>query len=542
MDPVPGAGAAGTLTADPAGTAPVAVPRQPTHDRIGHAFVAVLVLCGTLLRLRQWWYGRSMWLDELAVAHNIRDRGYGGLLRPLSLNQSAPPAWLWLERLAYDLLGAGDRALRMVPLLFGVGLLVLLALLTTPLMPVPARCAVLALAAFNPWLISYSNQVKQYSSEAFWVTLVVGVGILCAREAGWRRYLAFWCSALGGAVFSIMAIPVTFLTATLVAATLIRRRGSLLRFAAPAPFVLAVAVGVYVRVLRPEQANPELKAYWVHAYPDHPLSDLGATAHWLARTYRGLMVVPFSARWHWLFALLALFAAVVCLRRLGASVLAMLLVPVALGLAAAALSIYPLSDRLALYAVPTCLLVLGWAASPPARPTRLAWGRFAVGVALLGSLLVPQLGTVATATIRPAAAFPLGGGGNLVAYRQAIGYIGAHRSASDLVLGTDALTWYPMSWYGPMLGAAPARYVQVAPAGVACAPTALADLVRGHTVVWIFEMTAWNEGGNATLIRILSHYGTPVIGEFQGARVVRFDLTRPAPPGREAGCVTIRPA
>jgi hypothetical protein len=65
-----------------------------------------------------------------------------GLARPLDYAQSAPVGFLWLERLAVVLGGVNELALRAVPFLAGVLLLVALWSLARRLLDVRyARCA-----------------------------------------------------------------------------------------------------------------------------------------------------------------------------------------------------------------------------------------------------------------------------------------------------------------------------------------------------------------------------------------------------------------
>ena len=70
----------------------------------GHAAAAVFV-AGSAVRIEQFMWRRSLWLDEALVTANIVHRGFGGLLRPLSGQQGAPVGWLWAERAA--VLGLG---------------------------------------------------------------------------------------------------------------------------------------------------------------------------------------------------------------------------------------------------------------------------------------------------------------------------------------------------------------------------------------------------------------------------------------------------
>src|SRR5438128_12417 len=60
-------------------------------------FVVGLVLLGLALRGYHYLRGPSMWHDEAAVAVNVLDKDYQGLLGPLRFHEAAPPLFLWVE-------------------------------------------------------------------------------------------------------------------------------------------------------------------------------------------------------------------------------------------------------------------------------------------------------------------------------------------------------------------------------------------------------------------------------------------------------------
>ena len=86
----------------------------PSNQTVLLAFVVL----GILLRLRQYLFDRSR-IDESRLALNII-RSPAELLKPLDDSQAAC-RFLWLEKLAVHYFGSGEMALRFVPLLCGIG-------------------------------------------------------------------------------------------------------------------------------------------------------------------------------------------------------------------------------------------------------------------------------------------------------------------------------------------------------------------------------------------------------------------------------------
>ena len=106
--------------------------------------LVALVGFGIVLRVAQYLSDRSLWLDEALLALNIIDRPPSELLGPLDFNQAAPPAFLLLERWVGEIFGYSELALRAIPLLAGIGSVVVFAWLARRLLtPVAALLAVL---------------------------------------------------------------------------------------------------------------------------------------------------------------------------------------------------------------------------------------------------------------------------------------------------------------------------------------------------------------------------------------------------------------
>jgi len=135
-----------------------------------------LVLLGSALRIREYLFNRSLWLDEAALANNILSRSYAELLRPLDYNQGAPLGFLFTEKLMTQLLGSSEFALRLLPMLLSIASLLLFAALAQRFLRSQGALVAVGLCAISEWLIYYSSEAKQYSGDVavaillYWVT------------------------------------------------------------------------------------------------------------------------------------------------------------------------------------------------------------------------------------------------------------------------------------------------------------------------------------------------------------------------------------
>lgn len=134
--------------------------------------VAAALAVGLLLRLMQYAVERSLWLDEALLSSSVLYRDFAGLLRPLDFGQTAPLGFLFLEKLVVTLLGTGEYALRLLPLLAGVAGVLLVPAVARRYVSRPAAPLAVAVFALAPFLVYYSSEVKQYAFDAL-VSLVV---------------------------------------------------------------------------------------------------------------------------------------------------------------------------------------------------------------------------------------------------------------------------------------------------------------------------------------------------------------------------------
>ncbi len=129
------------------------------------AAVAVLLLLGALLRVRQYLAGRSLWVDEAMLALNIVNRNFAEMFQPLDYDQGSPIGFLLVEKIFNSILGKNEFALRLFSLLVGLLSLWLFYLLSKRIATKAGLFTALALFAFNPRLVYYSSEVKQYIAD-----------------------------------------------------------------------------------------------------------------------------------------------------------------------------------------------------------------------------------------------------------------------------------------------------------------------------------------------------------------------------------------
>jgi hypothetical protein len=352
------------------------------------ALIPTLIVLGLALRLRQYFAGRSLWLDEAMLALNIVGRSFAGLLQPLDYDQGAPLGFLLLEKLAATLGGDSELSLRLLPLLTGCASLILFALLLRQITQKAGMFTALTLFAAGAPLVYYASEVKQYSSDVFvalllfWLAgeILIHEGHEGTQRKTQKNSLFFfvplrvlsppWMVGQGGkmlflAIAGTIAIwfshPALFVLSAIGATLLLHYwlQKEMMHLKQMALVIVAWGVSfiiLYFVNLRGLASNQFMLHYWAGAFmPLPPWVDW----NWFPAALKNLIDNPVGLGTSWVLpALLMLTGLVALLRRhwqfgafFGLTLLA--------ALAASALGKYPFAGRMILFAVPVFLALLG---------------------------------------------------------------------------------------------------------------------------------------------------------------------------------------
>lgn len=384
------------------------------------ALVSASIVVGFALRLRQYLFNRSLWCDETLLVMNILHLSPAQLFKPLQNYQVAPVGFLWLEKLSVHYLGTSEMALRLVPLLGGVGSLFLfLAVARRFLHGLAVPLAVVLFAICDP-LVYYASEVKQYSGDVA-VVLVLYLVMESLFDTNLKRSRAIFSAVVGG-VAIWFSFPAAFALAGIgLAAFLValqkHSRSSMALLSVPAVFWVGSFLLFYVVSLR-GSANPGLIVYWGDAFAPIPksVSDL----FWYERSFFNAFSFPGGLALTGIAAVAAVLGANEFRKHDQGKFLSLLL-PVAVALLASSLHRYPFQGRLILFLVPSLLLLV---AQGLAAIRRITAETPLLAVLLIGFLLLDPALTAARHFAKPP---------GVEEVRSAIDYIEGHRSAGDVL-------------------------------------------------------------------------------------------------------------
>ena len=140
----------------------------------------ILVATGVFLRLLEYGDRRSLYMDERALLKNLVGLGTFDFTSTLTENQLAPPGFLVVERLMVRLPIPIVPAARLVPFLSAIVSIFLMRAVARRFLATRAVPIAVGLFALNDWLLYYSAEIKQYSTE---VALALAAWLLAAGSA-----------------------------------------------------------------------------------------------------------------------------------------------------------------------------------------------------------------------------------------------------------------------------------------------------------------------------------------------------------------------
>jgi hypothetical protein len=333
--------------------------------------VIVMIAAGIGLRLWQYLSNASLWLDEAALARNIVDRSAFALVAPLDYGQTAPPAFLLVEKCAVAVLGNHEFALRLFPLICGIASVILIYLAAREMLGrVGTLLAVSMLCAGIPFVF-FSSQVKPYSGDvaAALLLLILGLGMRHSQVTARAALVA----GLVGAALPWFSYTAMFVAAGVGVALL---ASAFARDAGIPARRLSVTLGLWAAStliaalttwhLLSGSDREFMHRFWTSGFgpfPPRTLADLVWPWRRVVAAFDVFSAAPvlldggLHYRWPLLFASLSLAGGWSLWRRSPTFALLVFL-PILTALAGAEAHLYPFAGRVAMFVLPFLLLAV----------------------------------------------------------------------------------------------------------------------------------------------------------------------------------------
>jgi hypothetical protein len=479
-----------------------------------------ILALGAVLRVAQFLYNRSVTEGEAALALNIINRSYAGLLRPLDLVQAAPYGFLIIQKFMLSIFGSNDYSLRIFPQL--CGLISLLIFWAASKKILSGACFMIGLLLFSvsEYLIYFASELKQYSTDVTVGLIITSLTVsvltvgfnrrnfaglaLCTGLGIWLSHPAFFFLCGCGLVimFHIIKNQLKDTWPFWIALILI---------------FLASFTANYVISLKNLAGSRDFLNFWQPAFmplPPRSMADLRWFGYAFIRTFKNpagfpVPLVP--------LAMIFFTLGIVRLYKKKTREAWLVVLPAILCLVVSGLHKYPFEGRLLLFVVPVMVILI--AAGVEFLRGDASRGRRIAGTIAVLLLILPVTGIAAYRLIRPRQPEEL---------RPVMRYLQAQYRSGDAIYvyyaavnGFNYYSWqmafHPDGFYSGIESRAdPAGYLR--------------DLKRmtGRPRVWVImsHIATWSGvDEEKVFVDDLNQLGTPVsVYRVSGASAYLYDL------------------
>ena len=322
-----------------------------------------LIGVGAALRLDVFLRDYSLTINEATIARNVLEQSWADIFVGRDSRQAASVGFLLLEKGAATIFGAGERALRLVPLLSSLVSLVLFWSVARRALSRPAALCALSLLVLGVSFVDYAAQAQAYSTDvamALWIALLA----LALRQPVVDVRRATWLGIAGVATV-FFSLSTTLVLAAVAATTVMLALGADKRETRTPRLVAAMlwgagaAMGAIVALAR---QTPEGAAYvqrfWQRSFMPMPPDSLGDLL-WLWPRLKNMFGYTGGYRATVLWIALLVLGAWSFRRRKRTDLALVLLSPFLVVIAASAAGRFPLaSGRIQLFYLPLVLIVV----------------------------------------------------------------------------------------------------------------------------------------------------------------------------------------
>lgn len=344
-------------------------------DVFWEAALWLVVASGVGMRIFLYSGRRSLWLDEAALASGIADASILDLPLTGLGGQSAPLGFVILTKLSMSVLGPGELALRLIPLISGIAILVVAKFLAARVVSSRLSQLFIVLAfSLSPLLSYYAQEFKQYSSDALASMVIIAMWLALQPKHGKRPIKLLGVLGFMLAILSLTAAVGLFAIFLTLALSLTRSRfasnsnlplGEIAKISAWWFAGIGFQLGYQIVALGASRS--ELRDFWQQAgaYPPSMASGLQESSQWyidLVQNFLAFGFIGVGRSWGPPISLLIFFL-LLLLFFLGLkenlALGTFLVLPVALAIVLAEAGLYPFHSRLTIYLLPFVFILLG---------------------------------------------------------------------------------------------------------------------------------------------------------------------------------------
>lgn len=331
------------------------------QEKFFQIMVILIIVFGIVLRVSKYLPAFLLRGDELAVTLNLVSRSPVELMtRPLDYEQAAPFGFLLLIKAFITLFGPSEYVLRLVAFLAGCLSLFLMQRLLAKTGGTYGILFGLIGFTFGNYLIYYSSELKQYSTDVLWTLILFLV---------FHRHISkptagkdFVLLAVVGALAVCFSYPAVFVIAGIGVTLFLhywREKQKLLWLTLIGLLWLGIFSAIYIALLRHQTQDTYLITFWdnlLSFMPMPPWRDIS----WFPKALSGLFFVVAGLSSSLIVVIpIFIFGLWAFLKEKNWQWVLALTIPIAANVLVSGFQKYPFHGRLILYLLPLIFVVLG---------------------------------------------------------------------------------------------------------------------------------------------------------------------------------------
>lgn len=319
----------------------------------------IIILIGVFLRLRQFFFNRSIWGDEAFLCVNILEKNFNDLAGALDYIQMAPVLFLYIEKIAINLFGVNEYTFRLFPLIVSILSLFLFYKFFKNIVSNTTLLLGLTLFAFSVKLIGYSAFVKQYSFDIF--SSLICFNLLLRTNFLNKKTFYFFINGIVGAILVWLSNPIIFILFVIgswyLYLSLKEKKYDLFFNICLMISFWIVSFGIeYFLFLKDNPSRKIMEEFWSFAFmPIFPktIEDI----KWFSTTFESIVYQFTASKKNGLIAILLITGIIAIIKEKKVKI-GLILLPILIVLFLSAFKLYPFRARLLLFIYPSFVILL----------------------------------------------------------------------------------------------------------------------------------------------------------------------------------------
>ena len=318
-----------------------------------------ILIVGVLISIIQFFFNRSLWLDEAFIANNLIHRSFLELLQPLDDNQVAPILYLFLQKLMITLFNYNELSFKILPLIFYLFSAILFYKIINHYFSNDlVKIVAFSIFATNYVLIYYSSEIKQYIFDVF-VTLWLYYLTIKLLEHKNHKYIAI--AGIVSIFLSNVSAIVLFTCWLLLAYNYLFKRANFFKKLIFLGFIWTIFFGIYYfAFIHNHPTKAYMLDYWLKAGAFMPYSPFDSLVYIFLGQKIDMIFGGLLSNVYWIGFIFSIIALIFIVIKRKISSLILFICPIIIHLILSAFKLYPFSSQVTTYLTPIVIILIAF--------------------------------------------------------------------------------------------------------------------------------------------------------------------------------------